>query len=83
MGGLSGSWVKIADADSTTYAGARAISTVGSIDMLGTGSGGIGQPSACPGSNGGGGGPRSGGGWPGGGGASFGLGADGCVIVEY
>ena len=84
VGGLSGSWIKLSDADGGNTNGVRTISTLGSLDMLGTGSGGIGPDYNANGSNGGGGGRLSNGGWPGGGGAvSSRYGADGCVIVEY
>lgn len=63
---------------------------IDSIDLLGTGSGGLGYSNAAAnGVNGGGAGVGGVGGWPGGGGgpgASLsynGGGADGCVIVEY
>lgn len=63
---------------------------IDSIDLLGTGSGGIGyNGSSANGVNGGGAGNGGAGGWPGGGGGpgastSYnGSGADGCVIVEY
>ena len=62
------------------------------IDMLGTGPGGVADQGKGDGINGGGGSgghTRAGrGGWPGGGGGApcangFGVGADGCVVVEY
>ena len=63
---------------------------IDSIDLLGTGAGGVGYHDASAnGVNGGGGGGGGEGGWPGGGGgtnaqaATAGYGADGCVIVEY
>lgn len=63
---------------------------IDSIDLLGTGSGGVGFNGASANAvNGGGAGNGGVGGWPGGGGGSGasysynGSGADGCVIVEY
>lgn len=63
---------------------------IDSIDLLATGSGGISyQNAGANGVNGGGGGNGGEGGWPGGGGgpgaglSTAGMGADGCVIVEY
>jgi len=63
---------------------------IDSIDLLATGSGGVGYHNAAAnGVNGGGGGGGGEGGWPGGGGgtnaqgSTGGYGADGCVIVEY
>ena len=64
------------------------------VDLLGTGPGGVADQSHGDGINGGGGqggGSRPGrGGWPGGGGGAgsstnsvYGVGADGCVVVEY
>ena len=88
IGGLSGGWYKFADYDGTNANSIRTVSDVQSLDMLGTGVGGVGTRFVAFGANGGGGGPGGSGGWPGGGGGPgaqnpFGLGADGCVIVEY
>ena len=88
MGGLSGTWNKMGDNDAQNTSKNRTVSTLGSIDMLGTGTGGVGDLGEGFGSNGGGGGGRASGGWPGGGGGCnvqnrWGVGADGCVIVEY
>mgnify|MGYP003630740468 CR=1 FL=1 len=89
IGGLSGTWLKFSDYDGQSANSMRAISNLAALDMLATGVGGASESRHLAfGSNGGGGGYGGSGGWPGGGGgnyasANFGLGADGCVIVEY
>ena len=88
VAGFSGSFERPGGGTQTTMAGAIAVSRCSSIDLIGTGAGGIGSDAGAFGSNGGGGGVRGSGGWPGGGGGNgtaslFGYGADGCVIVEY
>ena len=89
VAGFSGSFERPGGGTSSTMSGAIAVSRCSSIDLIGTGAGGIGADAGAFGSNGGGGGPKGSGGWPGGGGGNgtsntkFGDGADGCVIVEY
>lgn len=70
--------------------GGLSFQMIHSIDEIATGNGGFGhEAQASQGVNGGGGAYRGDGGWPGGGGgpgatsSQGGLGADGCVIVEY